>query len=658
VNLNAGSGANTINVNSTAPGTGTTVNANGGADTINVGPSSATVLTVNGGDANDVVNLDNPAGLANIVIFNGNASTGSGDMLNYNAQNRTSDDIYTINSGSIDRTGAVTVFFGTFENVTVHAGQRDDSFDVETTAAGTTYTMNGGPGSDALDVTHAAGNLGNADGAIVFNGDADADTATLWDNVSTANDSYSINGNQITRTSFGGLTWTTTEGVALNCSSGANVVNINSTLAGCTITINGNNGSDAFNLSTGDFDNQILGDVTLNGGIGTELAFVSDTADMVGFDTYTFQDNTMHKLTGGTITWNTVETVQVNGSNNSDLYQLLSNAAGVSLILDGNNGNDQFQLGAVTTGNLNSLPGPITLNGLSGSNDTVTVHDSGSTASDSYTLSPTQLTHPSFGGVTYSGIEGITLNCASGNNTLDLRTAASCPVAVNAANGTDTINVNETPAGAAVSIEPSTGNDNVNVNPDATGSASAIFNATQRIGAMTIGAGGSATIGAGANKVLTMSSVAISGSGALNATDNDIIIDYTGASPLNVIRNLLAAGYNAGAWNGGGGINSSAAAANAQHNTALGYAESSAIFTSFPATFSGQSVDSTAILIKYTAYGDANLDGSVNLSDFNRLASSFGLSGRNWSQGDFDFDGDVDLSDFNRLASDFGLSGF
>jgi hypothetical protein len=255
-------------------------------------------------------------------------------------------------------------------------------------------------------------------------------------------------------------------------------------------------------------------------------------------------------------------------------------------------------------------------------------------------------------------MEGITLNCASGNNTIDLRTAASCPVTVNAANGSDTINVNETAAGGAVTIAPSSGNDAVNVNIDAAGAASAIFNATQRIGALTIGTGGTATLNAGANKVLTMSSIGITGNGALNANDNDLIVDYTGATPLNAIRSLLAAGYNAGSWNGAGGLNSVTALANPQHNTGLGFAEASAVFTSFPATFGGQSVDNTSILIKYTAYGDANLDGSVNLAYFNRLASSFGQSGRNWSDGDLDFDGDVDLSDFNRLASDFGLSGF
>jgi hypothetical protein len=53
---------------------------------------------------------------------------------------------------------------------------------------------------------------------------------------------------------------------------------------------------------------------------------------------------------------------------------------------------------------------------------------------------------------------------------------------------------------------------------------------------------------------------------------------------------------------------------------------------------------------------DANNDGIVNLTDFNRLASNFGQSGRNFTQGDFNYDGLVNLADFNLLASRFGTS--
>jgi plastocyanin len=53
-------------------------------------------------------------------------------------------------------------------------------------------------------------------------------------------------------------------------------------------------------------------------------------------------------------------------------------------------------------------------------------------------------------------------------------------------------------------------------------------------------------------------------------------------------------------------------------------------------------------------YGDANLDGHVDLLDFNVLATNFGAQGGGWSAGDFNEDGNIDLLDFNLLASHFG----
>jgi hypothetical protein len=61
------------------------------------------------------------------------------------------------------------------------------------------------------------------------------------------------------------------------------------------------------------------------------------------------------------------------------------------------------------------------------------------------------------------------------------------------------------------------------------------------------------------------------------------------------------------------------------------------------------------VLVRLTRNGDANVDGQVNLQDFNRLASFFGQSNQRWDNGDFNFDGTVNLQDFNRLAANFGL---
>src|SRR5262249_31262754 len=161
-----------------------------------------------------------------------------------------------------------------------------------------------------------------------------------------------------------------------------------------------------------------------------------------------------------------------------------------------------------------------------------------------------------------------------------------------------------------------------------------------RVGTLAVSTGvARVTPGRGVAATSVVSKITPTGSASFDLGDNDLVIDYSGTSPLTSITALLTSGYNAGAWTGVG-INSSVAAANASamHKPALGYAEATEIFSTFPAAFSGQSVDSTAVLIRYTAYGDANLDGSVDTVDFNALASNFSQSGKRWVQGDFNYD--------------------
>jgi hypothetical protein len=154
----------------------------------------------------------------------------------------------------------------------------------------------------------------------------------------------------------------------------------------------------------------------------------------------------------------------------------------------------------------------------------------------------------------------------------------------------------------------------------------------------------------GGDKVARTRGITTTGTGRIDLADNAATVDYEpGDSPLTSIRAQIISAHNNGSWTGGG-IGSSLADTTTR---GVGYAEASSL-TSIPSIFGD--VDDTTILIRLTRYGDADLSGFVNLSDFNRLAANFGLSsGAVWSQGDFNYDGRVNLSDFNLLASSFGL---
>jgi hypothetical protein len=132
------------------------------------------------------------------------------------------------------------------------------------------------------------------------------------------------------------------------------------------------------------------------------------------------------------------------------------------------------------------------------------------------------------------------------------------------------------------------------------------------------------------------------------------VLDYTGAanSPFAQIKADVISGYAGGNWNGPG-INSTAAAVTPR--TAVGYAEASTVLSATGGNFAGVNVDGTAVLVRYTLAGDANLSGNVDIADFARLGAKFNQAGE-WTDGDSNYNGQVEIGDFSLLAANFNRS--
>ncbi len=144
----------------------------------------------------------------------------------------------------------------------------------------------------------------------------------------------------------------------------------------------------------------------------------------------------------------------------------------------------------------------------------------------------------------------------------------------------------------------------------------------------------------------TLTSITITG-GSLDITNNHIFINYgSGSDPIATIAQYLASGYAGGGWSGSGIISSTA------RNTTNGLAYGVGWADSKDHIVTGLS--SGEIELKYTLLGDANLDGTVNGSDFSILAANFGLGHTNWDQGNFLYTSSVNGSDFSALAANFG----
>jgi MYXO-CTERM domain-containing protein len=148
----------------------------------------------------------------------------------------------------------------------------------------------------------------------------------------------------------------------------------------------------------------------------------------------------------------------------------------------------------------------------------------------------------------------------------------------------------------------------------------------------------SLTIAAG-NRTLQLSSLTIS-AGALHITNNDLLLNYTGPSPISALISYLTSGQLTANANLAG------------LPTYLAIAESSDLGLT---SFNGIVIDSTTVIAKYTYVGDANLDGQVDALDYERIDLAIGNSGVfGTAQGDLNYDGTVDALDYEQVDLNIG----
>lgn len=247
---------------------------------------------------------------------------------------------------------------------------------------------------------------------------------------------------------------------------------------------------------------------------------------------------------------------------------------------------------------------------------------------------------------TIGGSSTLTLDTSSGNTAISVSLGShtiSAPIAAN-----DSLDVSM-PAASVLTLSGGvTGGPGLTLNKSGAGklaiSSLRTTNVNVNQGTVQIVTGRSSA------KTSNVGSLVIAFGSTVDLGDNDMVLK---ATPIADVKNNLSNGYDSGLWTGIG-MTSSVAAANtaATHKTALGYATASQLGVS---TFSGQSVSGADVCVRYTYYGDANLDGKVNTSDFNQLAGSFGTTNKDWVNGDFNYDGAVNSQDFNALSGNYGM---
>ena len=150
----------------------------------------------------------------------------------------------------------------------------------------------------------------------------------------------------------------------------------------------------------------------------------------------------------------------------------------------------------------------------------------------------------------------------------------------------------------------------------------------------------------------------------VNLDTGSLIVDYAAgaANPAAQVRDWVKAGYNAPAadWNGNG-ITSGSAKANVNHLTAVGVIDNTDPVVGGRTTFEGQAVDASSVLVRYTYWGDANLDGVVNFDDYDVIDYYYWFplpaAQMGWWTGDLDMDGNVDFDDYDKIDYAYWFQG-
>jgi hypothetical protein len=169
----------------------------------------------------------------------------------------------------------------------------------------------------------------------------------------------------------------------------------------------------------------------------------------------------------------------------------------------------------------------------------------------------------------------------------------------------------------------------------------------------------------------------------LNLTDNDVIMDADNAVDAQAAYSFLyqaaAAGYNGGSWDtspgAGVGLFSDSTALNTTQSAAtdplqitgigvvLNDGHGANISGNDPAytSFDDLTVNANSVLVKFTYYGDTDLDGIVENRDINRTLGAFSSDQtvgpsdqRGWANGESDYSGTVDMHDVDLAHEAFG----
>lgn len=527
LNISLGSHGNTFYVQSTSQTTLTTLNAGTGANTINLGSNASSPgPLVNGNAPNTGSILDNILG--NLII------NGSGaDTLNLDDTGSALGKTVTVNATTINFVGLGTITYSGVSFLNISLGQGADLVAVLDTIANPSIVpamvINGDGGADTFNVfdSHAVMTINGGDGsdsfyvfgnssALNLNGNGSNDIFAIFASVISGQQTYRANAPVSIDGGAGGNNTLAIYGTVLNdvftingspfASVGLNVTYVN--IASWTVFALG--GNNTFYVETIDLPTTLVGDGSLpvfnlppgvnppnltggatatsfnntfyigwqgkyipgslagidapltitnapQPGTGSKAtAYVDDSGDMAD-QTFTLTGTTLNSSAmgaAGQIIYDpTINNLNIQAGAGDDVITVNGTGAGTETTINGGPGNDTFVVNAPLTTPLAILGGTNTFGG-----DTLNVN--GAAGGNNFVITGFSI-NGTGAIISYQEIELLTVQAVGGNNTFTLN-GDSVPTNLIGGPGNDTFVVNSNPEVAV--LTGGAGNDTFTIN--------------------------------------------------------------------------------------------------------------------------------------------------------------------------------------------------
>jgi hypothetical protein len=422
------------------------------------------------------------------LLFNGNVvyapatSVANALSLSYNAATQrytvvdTNENITLTNSGAFinpsgNGTHTVSFWYGNISWFTVNMGNQNFTVNIEQTVSGRPVYVNLGGGTDAVNISPAAHNLDNIQGAINVQGGIGIDSLNVYDQSNAAAQTFSLGASSLSRSGSAAITYGTEMNVVtINGGNGNNTYNVTGTEDAFATTLNTGNGQDTVNVSRTGFS----GTFTINEGTGGDdvnlgatvhsLNNVQSTVRVngnhLGVDNLTVDDqgnstNQTFTLNSSSISRTGVATIQFNNLLNNIFVlsgtggatvNVLAISTPTSIICHANG--TTVNIG--NAGSVQQILGPLTITDPpAGAFVTVNVDDSADSAAHSLTLDTNVIAGSNYGRITglapaaiqykYQDTSTVTVDMGTGAATVNI---LSTGVPVNlSGHGPNTVNV-------------------------------------------------------------------------------------------------------------------------------------------------------------------------------------------------------------------------